>query len=200
MLAHENESQGFAQVLTGRDAPFISIDLELGKLENKLPTYLGDSEKLSLYIRLMLFSVTKWHAIVICVINSSWLAGSFPYAKSRTQAPSTFWFCHCLDFRSPLWPVVERQRWVEGINWGPDMPGIPSVLLLLVKTSLMSLSECGGRGLLGHWDPSWAAAPLPKKREYIFGWQQGTIAMVLEAVFPSGWICFYPWIFLLFYQ
>lgn len=49
MLAHENESQGFAQVLSGRDAPFISIDLE--KLENKLLPYLGDSEKLSLYIR-----------------------------------------------------------------------------------------------------------------------------------------------------
>lgn len=40
---------GFAQVLTGRDSPFISIDLEIGKLGNKLPPYLGDSEKLSSY-------------------------------------------------------------------------------------------------------------------------------------------------------
>lgn len=44
MLANENESQAFAQVLTGRDSPFIFIDLELGKLETKLPPYLGDSK------------------------------------------------------------------------------------------------------------------------------------------------------------
>lgn len=50
-------------MLIGRESLFISIDLEIGKLGNKLPPYLGDSEKLSPYIRLMLFPVTKWHAI-----------------------------------------------------------------------------------------------------------------------------------------
>lgn len=48
MLTNENESQDFAyQVLTERDSPSIPIDLEFGKLENKLPPYLGDRRKLS---------------------------------------------------------------------------------------------------------------------------------------------------------
>lgn len=43
--------------------------------------------------------------------SSSWLADSFPlYDKSRTQSPSIFWFCHCLEPWHLLCLVVERKR------------------------------------------------------------------------------------------
>lgn len=137
---------------------------------------------------------------MICVINSSWLAGSFAYAKSRTQAPSTFWFCHCLDLGSPLCPVVERERRVAGTNCGPDMTGLPSVLLLLAKTSLMSLSGWGGGAGIGKLRPQLGSSTSPQEERTHFWLTARHRCHGPRSSFSSASSCAYPLIFLLFYQ
>lgn len=95
-----------------------------------------------------------WYVVVIFVISSSWLAGSFSsYAQSRTRAPS---ICQCLEPWSPLWPVWEgKEEEKVSLRSQSDSHHFCSNS---VGSLLMQAWELGDR------DSSWAATPLPQKR------------------------------------